>query len=235
MVKSNRPIFYHWKNSDRKRTIKILFLVFFSIATISCAPISPPYVHNDKYYNPANNFSLKLPSSWEHRKEPPNWLENSVCVGEHKNLQAYFVNKDMKGVVQVSSSKTSLNLKKASDNYLSSSFNRSLIDTYYESLRKSLEKVKVQITNNRFIEDYSYSMYSYNLNNLPSKIIEARIKCNDKQELIRKELTTYVLLCDDNDTCFVTFSLISPISDFEKVQVSYIDIMRTLSNWSPSD
>ena len=217
---------------NTRNMMKIFIVVFFSMTVFACAPARPPYVENGKYLNPANNFSFKLPSNWELRKEVPNWLENSVCVGKPKNLQAYFINKEVKGVVQLDVDKTFLNLKKASTNYYSSTFNRSLIDGFYEGLEKSLEKQEDEMNKNRFVEDFNYRTYSNNLSNLPSKIIEAELKCNDKQELIRKKLTCYVLLCDDDDTCFVNFSLISPASDFEKAQESYISMMRTLSTWN---
>ncbi|SEA84917.1 hypothetical protein SAMN05660420_03402 [Desulfuromusa kysingii] len=215
-----------------KILIRAFIVILLPITILACAPVQPPYVENSKYFNPTNNFSIDLPNNWEVSKKIPNWLENSVCVGTPKNLQAYFENKDIKATIQLDIVKTFLNLKGASDNYYSSTFSRTLIDSFYDGLEKSLDKQEKILNSDRFIEDFTYILNKNNLASLPSKIIEVKLKCNDKEEMIKKELTSYIVLCDKDDTCFVNFSLIAPVSDFEKSKNSFNKMIRSLSAWN---
>lgn len=119
------------------------------LMVMGCAAVEPARVENNRYFNPAYQFSLGVPSGWEVSHEIPKTLRKGMSFVSGQKFKATFSDLDNRRFILVSAERTELDwvsLKMHSDKFIAS-----LGDFYAGQKRKFLKQSGWH--------DYRYEIY----------------------------------------------------------------------------
>lgn len=182
----------------------------------SCASVPPPRIENGFYINPSYEYSIKLPPGWVQKEDIPDWLKSGVPYNFIDNIKIIFFNNETNGMIVVANDKSVIDLQNVNKKQLS------------DALKKALECEIEKIKNNPYIENISYEVYE------PSSIITPELITVTEGVIATEfmkltiENNGFIYVCENDDSCIFSISLISLSSTFTENEKTFKEIISSL-------
>lgn len=190
----------------------ILCVCFFT----SCATIPPPRIENGLYINPKYEYSIKLPENWTQKEEIPDWLNNNVSSDTKNMIKIIFFNNDTNGMIIIANDDTIVDLQGINGKQLGNIFEK--------SLSREAEKIRKK----PYVKNVSYTVYEPASIITPSLVstTEAFIETEFAKMVI--ENNGYLYVCQEDDTCMLSISLISLSRTFDENKKVFEEVIKSL-------
>jgi len=180
-----------------------------------------PVVTEEEYVNPFYEFSVKIPEGWAHTQIIPEWFRKGLSHSDMEHLKIMFYNNRSNGIIGIKSDRYVLDWAYAP----TSQFKKAWIE-YCESEKKKYNGIHGMV-------------YSYNINDPspsywydPHVSFTERLYYNNEDQKIIMEFRNLIYSCDNSETCFITFFIVSESAFFNINIVVYEKIIESFKTFS---
>jgi hypothetical protein len=157
-----------------------------------------------------------LPADWTQKEEVPDWLKKDIPSNLKDKIKIIFFNNDTNGMIIIANDETMVDLQKVNG--------KQIVDILEKKLACEAEEFRKK----PYIKNISYTVYE------PSNIITPSL-VSSTESFVETEFAKmvienngYIYVCQDDDTCMLSISLISLSRSFEENKKTFEEVIKSL-------